>query len=364
MKILHIYKDFYPPVRGGIEGHMALLCRYQRQWAEVAALTCSRMRRTQQVDRDGTPVTEVGEWGRALSTPLSPAFPRYLRRLAADVNVVHVPCPTAEMAWLLARPRGRLVVRYHSDVVRQARTLKLYKPLLMTFLRQADIILPTSEQYVATSPVLQEVAEKCHVVPLGVEAADFAPPSDKRVAALRARYGGGYVLFSGRHRYYKGLPYLVEAAQWIEAPVVIAGDGPERAHCQALAARLGVNVAFPGELSHEDLVAHLHGCEVVAFPSIARSEAFGVSILEAHACGKPVVATRLGTGVEYANLHGKTGFNVSPADPRALAEALNGLLADAALRHSMGRTAQERVAREFAAQTVARQEFEEYQKQP
>jgi rhamnosyl/mannosyltransferase len=362
MNILHIYKDFYPPIRGGIEGYMALLCRYQRQWAEVAALTCSRTRQTREVDRDGTRVTEVGEWGRALSTPLAPAFPYHLRRLAADVNVVHVPCPTAEMAWLLARPRGRLVVRYHSDVIRQARTLKLYKPLLMTFLRQADIILPTSEQYVATSPVLQEVVGKCHVVPLGVEASAFAPPPDERVAALRARYGGEYVLFSGRHRYYKGLPYLVEAAQWIEAPVVMAGDGPERIPCQKLAERLGVNVVFPGELSHEDLVAHLYGCEVFVFPSIARSEAFGLSILEAHACGKPVVATRLGTGVEFANLHGQTGLNVPPEDPRALAGAVNQLLHDEILRHTLGRTAQERVAREFAAETVARREFEEYQK--
>ena len=362
MRILHVYKDFFPPVRGGIEGYMALLCRHQRQWAEVEALTCSRSLRTRRIMRDGTPVTEVAEWGRPLGAPLSPGFPYWLRRLAGDVTVVHMPCPTAEVAWLLTRPKGRLVVRYHSDVVRQARAMKVYAPVLMKFLRQADIILPTSERYMAASPVLQEVRDKCRPVPLGVEAAAFAPPSNEQIEALRTRYGGRFVLFAGRHRYYKGLPYLVEAAQWIDAPVVIAGDGPERERCRALAEKLGVRAAFPGELSHGDLTAHLHACEVFVFPSIARSEAFGLSIVEAHLCGKPVVATRLGTGVEYANLDGETGLNVPPEDAAELAHAVNRLLHDDALRRKFGETARERAAREFSAETAARREFEEYQK--
>ena len=140
MKILHVYKDFDPPVRGGMERHMALMCRFQREWAEVEALTCSRGVRTRVVERDGTRVTEVGEWGRFQRAPVSPLFPWHLRRAEADVVVVHVPNPTAELGWLLARPRGRLVVRYQSDVVRQRAAMRLYGPLQMTFLGQADLI--------------------------------------------------------------------------------------------------------------------------------------------------------------------------------------------------------------------------------
>ena len=72
MKILHVYKDFDPPVRGGMERHMALMCRFQRQWAEVEALTCSRCGQTRVVERDGTRVTEVAEWGRLQSALLPP----------------------------------------------------------------------------------------------------------------------------------------------------------------------------------------------------------------------------------------------------------------------------------------------------
>jgi len=128
----------------------------------------------------------------------------------------------------------------------------------------------------------------------------------------------------------------------------------------ALARRLGVDIAFPGSLSQDDLVAHLHGCAVFAFPSVERSEAFGISILEAHACGRPVVATKLGTGVEFANLDGVTGLNVPPRDPAAFAAAVNALLADPARREALGRQARDRVRAEFDVEAVARAEFELY----
>ncbi|MCC6143948.1 MAG: glycosyltransferase [Candidatus Hydrogenedentes bacterium] len=361
MRLLHVYKDFYPPVSGGMERHIGLMCRFQRQWAEVRALVCSRGPRTRRVVRDGTEVIEVGEFGRLQSAPLAPAFPLWLRRLEADVIVVHMPNPTAEAACLLAHPRAKIVVRYHSDVVRQASAMKLYRPVLMQFLRKADMILPTSAQYVASSPHLQAVREKCQVVPLGILPEEFEAPAPERIAAVRARYGGEYVLFSGVHRYYKGLPYLVRAAADIQAPLVIAGDGPERPAVMALAAELGVPIHFPGALSHEDLVTHLHGCAVFAFPSCERSEAFGISILEAHACGKPVVATRLGTGVEFVNLDGQTGVNVAPREPAAFAAAVNRLLLEPEIRARMGAFAKDRIAREFDARTVARREMDLYE---
>jgi len=360
MRIVHVYKDFDPPVRGGMERHIALMCRYQRDWAEVEALTCSRSGRTRVVERAGTRVTEVGEWGRVQSAPVSPLFPWYMGRARADVLVVHVPNPTAEVGWLLARPGGKLVVRYHSDVVRQASAMRVYGPVQMKFLEQADIILPTSEPYLRTSPVLQRLSDRCRVTPLGIQPELFANPDAAQVAELRERYGGRFVFFCGRHRYYKGLEYLVRAAPAIGARIVIGGDGPERGRCEALAKELNADVVFTGELSEESLVAHLHACEVFVFPSVARSEAFGIAILEAHACGTPVVATRLGTGTEYANVHEETGLNVAPRDAEDLGRGVNALLADPARARAMGERGRERVLATFNAASVAREEFEIY----
>jgi len=356
-----VYKDFDPPVSGGIERHMALTCRFQRQWAEVEALTCGRGLSTRRVLRDATMVTEVGELGRFQSAPFSLFFPWYLSRADADVVVLHLPNPTAEIGWLLTSPRGMLVVRYHSDIVRQAGAMRVYRPIQQCFLRRAAVILPTSAPYRDTSEALAPFREKCRVVPLGVVPEEFGSPAPERVETLRARYGGPFVLFTGRHRYYKGLPWLVEAARDIAAPVVIAGDGPEGKSVRELARSMGVPVHFPGHLTRDELVEHLHACELLAFPSIARSEAFGMSILEAHCCGKPVVATALGTGVEFVNAHGKTGLNVPPRDASALAAAINRLLADSRARAEMGAFAAARVRREFDAAILAEQEFALYQ---
>ncbi|NUM54005.1 MAG: glycosyltransferase [Candidatus Hydrogenedentes bacterium] len=360
MKIVHVYKDFDPPVHGGMEHHMALMCWFQRQWAEVEAMTCSRTWRTHVIDREGTRVTEVGEFGRFQSAPVSPMFVRHMARLTTDIAVLHVPNPTAEIAWLAARPKAKLVLRYQSDIVRQATAMRVYAPIQRRFLDRADLILVASPQYLDTSPTLQRYRHKCAVVPLGILPDEFAVPPYDTIEETRARYGGRFVLFSGRHRYYKGIEYLVRAAKHIAAPVVIAGDGPERARCMALARDLGATIAFPGALPHEALVAHLHACEVFAFPSVARSEAYGIAMLEAHAAGKPVVATTLGTGVEFVNQHGTTGLNVPPRNPEALASAINRLLADAALRTQMGAAAKQRVETELHAEAIARAEFERY----
>lgn len=311
--------------------------------------------------RDGTAVTEVAEFGRFQGAPVAPLYPYYLRAAQADVLIIHHPNPTAEVACLVARPRAKIVVRYHSDVVRQATAMRVYGPVLRRLLRKAEVIVPTSENYLNTSPHLAAFRDKCEVIPLGIVFEEFNVPDAHLLAQCRERYGETFVLFSGRHRYYKGLSYLVDAAPNIDAPVVIAGEGPETASLIAQAERAGAQIYFPGALSHAELVAHLHASAVVAFPSVERSEAFGISILEAHASARPVVATRLGTGVEYANLDGETGINVAPRDAHALAEGINALLHDAARRRAMGARAQERVKLEFDARAVAEREFALYQ---
>lgn len=360
MKILHAYKDYDPPVRGGIERHIALMCRRQREWAEVEVLVCARGTRTRREVIDGVPLTLAGELGRFQGAPAAPTYPWLLRQARADVIVIHMPNPTAEIGCMIARPGGAWVARYHSDVVRQASAMRVYGWLQMQFLRQTDIIIPTSMQYVETSPMLKPLKDRCRIVPLGVPVEEFAAPDDSVIRDVRERHGGRFVFFSGIHRYYKGIEWLVRAAPSIQAPVVIGGDGPERSRCEALARELNAPVHFTGALPQADLVAHLHACDVFAFPSVERSEAFGLSVIEAHACGKPVVATQLGTGVEFANLDGVTGLNVPTRNAPALAEAINRLLSDDALRLKLGAQAKARVEAQFTDVEVARKEFELY----
>jgi len=351
MRVLHIYKDYYPPVFGGMEKYIASLCSRLATRIHVEALVCSGELRSRRREVDGVTITEAGELGRILSSPISPAFPLCLIKSRFDILHYHLPNPWAVGSHWLVRPRGKVLVQYHSDIVRQARTLRVYEPMLRWFLDRADVILPTSRQYVETSPYLSVVADKCKVMPLGLEL-DAFEPNDTRTRAAEAvkeRYGGRFILFVGVLRYYKGLQYLLEAMRSVECPLVIVGRGPEEERLKQMAVDMNLDgrVTFAGAVDDADKIAYLYGCEMLVMPSSERSEAFGLSMIEAMACGKPVVSTKLGTGVEFVNLDGTTGLNVPPKDPRALADAINRLLADEPLRRRLGEQARDRAWRTF-----------------
>jgi rhamnosyl/mannosyltransferase len=106
-------------------------------------------------------------------------------------------------------------------------------------------------------------------------------------------------------------------------------------------------VRLLGPLADEDVVAHLHACDVFTLPSVTNAETFGVAQLEAMACGKPVISTALRTGVPWVNRHEETGLIVPPGDPAALAQALNSLLTAPALRDKLGQAGVRRVQAEF-----------------
>jgi rhamnosyl/mannosyltransferase len=352
MRILHVYKDYYPPVVGGIEKHIAQLCNHFKKKHEVTALVCNRGPFTRIENIDGVTVIKVGQVGRLQSAPLPPSFPLWLRRIKADILHFHAPNPTCEFSYLMAGSPGTMVVTYHSDIIRQELLLKFYRPFLRRFLARARLILPTSPIYADTSPFLREVRGKCRIVPLGVDTRMVESAGSRlrpEIGKLHNIFGPEFILFVGKLRYYKGLQFLIEAMPKINVPLVVVGSGPMENDLKALAANYGVaeKTHFVGELTEDDLWVFYHACSLLVLPSVYRSEAYGLVQLEAHACAKPVISTRLGTGVEFVNLDGKTGIVVPPADSSALARAISDLLDDPARRGKMGRFAQERAQREF-----------------
>ncbi len=156
----------------------------------------------------------------------------------------------------------------------------------------------------------------------------------------------------------------IRAMQDLDADLLIGGRGPLTASLVQLARDLGLaeRVKFVGFIPDPLLVAYYEACDVFCMPSVERSEQFGLVQLEAMYCGKPVVATRLGTGVEYVTLDGETGLLVPPKDPHALADALRTLLGDPALRARMGAAGQQRVADVFSVEQMVRKTVDVYQR--
>jgi glycosyltransferase involved in cell wall biosynthesis len=354
MRIVHVYKDYFPPVRGGIEQTIERMARAQVAAGHAVTVLCSAHGGRRTVDEvvDGVRVVRVAEWGRALSAPFCPAMPWHLARLEADLYHLHFPNPTGEVSFLLARPHGALVVSYYSDVVRQAAALPLYGPVIDALLRRADLVLATSAPHVESSAFLRRHRDKCRVVTLGIDLAPFEGLEAHRAAgaALRARYGTPLVLFVGRLRYYKGLDVLLEAMTRVKGTLVIVGEGPEGHALRDQHRRLGLGakVVFAGDVDESGLLDHLAAADVGVLPSTLPSEVFGLAMVEMMACGLPVVCTELGTGTSFVNQDGETGLVVPPDNPSALAAALDRLLADPTLRQRMGEAARRRVREHFS----------------
>jgi glycosyltransferase involved in cell wall biosynthesis len=345
VKVLHIYKDLYPPTCGGIEVAIQRIIEGTRDACEeISVLICSRNRKTEFCEVEGTPVYKAGEWGRVLSAPLSPYFPYWLKKLKADILHYHIPNPTAVMADWLVRPQGKIVVHYHSDIVRQKNWLFLYDPFRNAFLRKADSIIVTSPNYLKSSQPLQPFKYKCKIVPFGVPLSRFArtPEVEDSANKIRRRYGEGLVLFVGIQRYYKGLFSLVEAMENVPGKLLLVGNGPlmpeliEFTQKRSYADR----IIFVGQV--ESVVPYYYASDVFCLPSIYRSEAFGLVLAEAGACGLPLVTTELGTGTSYVNQHNETGLVVPPNAPRELSAALRTILTEPGKKRQFGQAAKDR----------------------
>ena len=370
MKILHIGK-YFSPYRGGVETYLLDVMNAQtRAGHEVAALVHDHERslgtKTSQ-EGDGT-VWRAGTLATAYFTPISPGFRGALRRLIRSFqpDVVHAHLPNPSACWLLTlreMKRIPLVLHWHSDVLTdgQGSVMRLlyrgYRPLEHRLLEQADAIIATSESYLATSASLQDYPDKCHVVPLGLDADRFLARAKVPELAFEGSDAPFQILAIGRLTYYKGFGFLIRAVATLEeVELHIVGEGSLRDELWKLAKELEVEdrVHFHGGLDDQGLAARLAACDCVCLPSVERTEAFGLVLLEAMAFGRATVSSRvLGSGMSWVVEDEVTGLMVPPRDVEALATALARLRDDPALAARLGRGGQERFRTHFSIEPSA-----------
>jgi glycosyltransferase involved in cell wall biosynthesis len=362
LRVLQIGK-YFAPSRGGIESHLRDLCGELRKSVDLKVIVANDSLRREREIIDGIDVLRLPCVMTLASAPICPTMISSIRREHADIVHLHLPNPAAAIACLAARPAGALVITWHSDIVRQRRLVRLYKPLERLLLNRSAAIIATSPPYIASSPVLAEHADRCHLIPFGIAAEQFddAQVDQSAVRELRRRFGSRVVLAVGRLVHYKGIKFLIRAMAGVDAKLVIIGDGPLRADLEREAANNGTSgrVIFLGEVDG-NLVNYFHASDVFALPSCERSEAFGIVQLEAMASGKPVVNTSIDTGVPYVSPDGVTGFTVASRSPDEMAAALTRLLDDPVLREKMGRAARARVVNEFGIAEMAARTLDLY----
>ncbi|MFA5128361.1 MAG: glycosyltransferase family 4 protein [Patescibacteria group bacterium] len=302
------------------------------------------------------------------------AFLPQLRWKLKNFDVIHLHYPFfggAEVVYKLKvkseklKVGTKLVITYHHDVVGSGWLGKIFrwhtKNLMPKILGRADKIIVSSLDYAKNSNVkeiLEKNPEKFVEVPFGVDTEKFAPAEAKQDLFKKFNlFATRTILFVGgldRAHYFKGLEVLIKArAEVANAKILVVGDGDLRPHYEKMVEELNLKdqVIFAGSVTAKDLPDYYNLADVVVLPSLDQSEAFGIVLIEAAACGKSIIASNL-PGVRSVVQYGVNGFTFPPGNAKELAEKINYFLDNPAAAKDFGKHGREIVLEKYDLKKV------------
>jgi rhamnosyl/mannosyltransferase len=293
---------------------------------------------------------------------VSPVFPWLLARtISRDrPDILHLHMPNISVTWALLLPGARRlpwVIHWHSDIPATSKSrgiqwfYRLYQPLERRVLAHAQAIIATSPDYLASSEPLRAYREKCHVIPLGL--AEHSSPPAPIDDSLPLR-----LLAIGRLTYYKGFEYLLEAlVNCDDAVLDLVGTGDREQSLKKQVIELGLQqrVRLRGPVSEGELEQLIDRCHCLCLPSIERSEAFGLVLLEAMQRGRPAIVTRVkGSGMTWVIDDQISGLHTFKEDASSLAMAINLLTHDRNQLRRLGLAARQTFLERFRIEESAR----------
>lgn len=372
-RVLHVGK-FLPPFAGGMEHFLWDLLQAQQASGLCAAALVHHERPGWHAvvpDADAAvPIYRAPCLGRVLYVPIAPTFPLWLNRAIRDFSptVLHLHLPNSSALAALSLPRARRlpwVVHWHADLVasrldrRLALAYQLYRPFEQRLLRHSRVVIATSPPYLEASDALKPWRERCTIIPLGLNAARVCAPSTEVIARVSQHWKPGRlrVLAIGRLTYYKGHEVLLRAiATMPNAQVLIVGSGDRAPLLRHMISDLGLRdrAQLLGSCTGSEVAALLTSCDLLCLPSLERTEAFGMVLLEAMRFAKPVIVSAIaGSGAGWVVEKAENGLLFAPGDPAALSSALTRLSRDPDLRFKLGQNGAESLERDFRIQAVA-----------
>lgn len=334
MRVLQLGK-FYP-ITGGVEKVMFDIVVGMSEREDMCCdMLCAsnKCRHEEIVKINCANIMCTPTWTKAFATMISPRMINRLRQIQSNYDIIqiHHPDPMAALALRLSEYKGKVILHWHSDILKQKFMLRLYKPLQNWLVNRADVIIGTTPKYLDCSPFLQKNSLNKHCIPIGIDPIQY---NEEQVNTLRKKYAGKKIIFSlGRLVEYKGYEYLIESAKFLpnDYVILIGGSGHLKNQLENLIDINGLQnkVELLGRISDADLSTYYGACDVYVLSSIWKTEAFGIVQIEAMSCGKPVIATKIeGSGVDWVNEDGVSGVNVEPKNAKALADAILFVLSD------------------------------------
>ena len=349
--VVHHYCKTFFPIRGGIEVVVDTICRLlgpvRKNVVVSAAKGSDRERCRLSVAYVDADVRLVKSYGTLFSLPIAPGvFKLALSSFRqADTVCVHYPFPLIDLAVALFGPfiKSRLVVYWHSNIYSQRFTKYIVLPFTYLMLRKADKIVVATPPMLEFSGLLKRFHNKVVVLPYGLHR---APVQEYFVGVTSASQ---YFVAIGRHVSYKGFDVLLNAVAICRVRVIIIGDGPLFDAHHQLIEMLGIEslVTFIKDADEKRKNEMLQAARALVLPSVYPSEAFALVQLEAMRYGKPIINTRLNSGVPWVARDGVEAVTVEPGSALELAAAMNRLAIDDSLCGRLGSAGRRRIANVF-----------------
>lgn len=349
MNIL-IITPYFPPRKGGVEHYTYHISRkLSESGHEVTVLTVGQSREER---FDDLRIIRKKNRFWVSNTPIDFLLPVKLSKVLQNGNFdlvnAHLGQFYADVATITTKiNKVPLVLTYHNDIVKND-SLKIFssvynKTILPATLRLADKIITSSPYVYNESAIMQKFIDKMTLVPPGVDLNYY----NVGKSFAKEKYGlpdcSKIILFVGsmnRGHTHKGVGLLLEAFSKIasdETYLILVGGGDMVSSYKKLAKSLGIynKVIFTGFIDEESLIDLYRGSYMLILPTLTVAEGFGMVLIEANACGTPVIGSAVG-GIKYVIRDGETGLLVPPGDSDALAGAMKKLLDNKDLAEKMG----------------------------
>jgi glycosyltransferase involved in cell wall biosynthesis len=369
MKILQTPVRFYPFI-GGVENYVYNLSRgLVGLGHEVTVLCANEPKSDKEELMDGIRVKRLPYAGKIANTNITPSLPIEILREDFDLIHAHLPTPwSADWSALAAAAKRRpMVLTYYNDIVGEGameRIARLYNWVNLKFvLKKASKIIIIQPDYINASPHLKGHEKKVVSIPVGVDLERFRP------LATRADEKTLFFLsVLDRFHRYKGLDDLLLALSAVKKEVpdvrlIVGGGGDLLEHYRNLSECLGLaeNVEFLGRVPDDMLANYYNRCGIFVLPSVSMAqEGFGMVLLEAMACGKPVICTDIVGVADEVKAEG-AGLIVEPSNVDQLAGAICHLLQNGSFAQKMGEVGRRLVEERYGWEKVAKRVEEVYE---
>jgi len=308
------------------------------------------------------PKSSLGKKYLAHAEFLTRSFLKCMRILKQkDIDIVHHMFPSVynqsfSLLALTGKTRkhpfivGPLSAHYYARPVDERTIMGLTSKLHRKTIQKSDAIITISQK---VRKLYEGVVdnEKISVIPLGVDTDIFKP------AGKRVNKDGYEVLYVGYLYKLKGVEYLIKSLALVarerrDVKLRVVGEGPDKSRLEALARALNLEgrVLFEGFVPHTEIVKCYQQCDIFCFPTLG--EPFGKVVLEAMACGKPVIASNVAGSAETIE-NEKTGFLTPPAQPQTLAKAILELIGDQQKMKRVGANARAVATQSYSWENIA-----------